>query len=92
MSCSTALATTDWQALPANSNDADPDAALAALRAALAAQEPVIGAAVLVATAFRLRDEGGLITTLRCLTQAVRDMEAQDAEAEAMEQQATVQG
>ena len=78
MSRSTALACADWQALPANSNDADPGAALAALRATLVAQEPVVGAAVLVATAFRLRDEGGLITALRSLTHAVRELERQE--------------
>ncbi|MGF1562940.1 MAG: hypothetical protein ACFB3T_12265 [Geminicoccaceae bacterium] len=33
--------------------------------------EPVIGAALLVATAFRLRDERGLITALRALVDAV---------------------
>lgn len=45
------------------------------------ATDPVVSAAVLVAAAFRLRDEAGLIATLRLLTEAVTDMEArQEAE------------
>ena len=35
----------------------------------------MIGAAILVATAFRLRDEAGLIETLRLLAQAVAALE-----------------
>ena len=43
--------------------------------------ESVVGAAVLVATAFRLRDEDALILTLRRLTDAVDALEeAADAE------------
>jgi hypothetical protein len=43
--------------------------------------ENVVGAAVLVATAFRLRDEDALILTLRRLTDAVDALEeAADAE------------
>ncbi len=44
--------------------------------------ENLVGAAVLVTTAFRLRDEDALIMTLRRLTDAVDAMEA-EAEAEA---------
>ena len=40
------------------------------------ALEAVVSAAVLVAGAFRLRDEGGLIVTLRLLTDAVAAWEA----------------
>ena len=43
--------------------------------------ENVVGAAVLVATAFRLRDEDALILTLRRLTDAVDALE-EAAEAE----------
>ena len=39
--------------------------------------ENVVGAAVLVATAFRLRDEDALILTLRRLTDAVDALEAE---------------
>lgn len=47
------------------------------------ATDPVVSAAVLVAAAFRLRDEAGLIATLRLLTEAVTAMEArQEAEEE----------
>lgn len=46
-------------------------------REELAAAEPVLSAAVLVASAFRLRDEGGLIATLRLLANAVASWEAQ---------------
>jgi len=49
--------------------------------------EHVVGAAVLVATAFRLRDEDALILTLRRLTDAVDALE-EAAEAEMDEQRA----
>ena len=49
--------------------------------------ENVVGAAVLVATAFRLRDEDALILTLRRLTDAVDALE-EAAEAEMEEQRA----
>jgi hypothetical protein len=49
--------------------------------------ENVVGAAVLVATAFRLRDEDALILTLRRLTDAVDALEAM-AEAEMDERRA----
>lgn len=39
--------------------------------------ENLVGAAVLVATAFRLRDEDALILTLRRLTDAVDALEAE---------------
>lgn len=44
--------------------------------------ESVVGSAVLVATAFRLRDEDALIMTLRRLAEAVDALEA-EAESEA---------
>jgi|GEM_PF-1995939 len=49
--------------------------------------ENVVGAAVLVATAFRLRDEDALILTLRRLADAVDALE-EAAEAEMDEQRA----
>jgi len=55
----------------ANGNSPDPWQRLAQLEAELEAQEPVVGAAIMAATAFRLRDESGLIETLRRLAQAV---------------------
>jgi len=42
--------------------------------------ENVVGAAMLVATAFRLRDEDALILTLRRLTDAVAYLEADEIE------------
>lgn len=42
--------------------------------------ENVVGAALLVATAFRLRDEDALILTLRRLTDAVDALEAEPVE------------
>lgn len=71
MNSSQALATPDWQPVAANSNEAGTDARAALPPAALAAQEAVLAAAVLVATAFRLRDEAGLVATLRRLADAV---------------------
>ena len=67
----------------ANSNTRDPDLRLAQLEAELAAHEPVIGAAILTAAAFRLRDEAGLIETLRRLVQAVARLEAEAVPADA---------
>ena len=71
-----ALVARDHQLVPANSNQQDDGHRSAALAALLAAQEPVIGAAILTAAAFRLRDEDGLIETLRRLSQAVANHEA----------------
>ena len=45
--------------------------------------DPILSAAVLVTSAFRLRDEAALITTLRLLTNAVASWEAGRAEASA---------
>jgi hypothetical protein len=45
--------------------------------------DPILSAAVLVTSAFRLRDEAALITTLRLLTNAVAAWEAGRAEASA---------
>lgn len=76
-----ALATSSdvQQPTAANSNDVTSASLAAALQAELAAQEPVISAAMLVTAAFRLRDEAGLIETLRMLTSAVRNLEARNA-------------
>jgi hypothetical protein len=41
--------------------------------------EPVVAAAVLAVTSFRLRDEAGLIDTLRLLTEAVAGLEEREA-------------
>jgi hypothetical protein len=71
MNSSQALVGRDHSFAPANCNTRHPWMQMAQLEAELAAQQPVIGAAILVATAFRLRDEGGLIETLRCLPNAV---------------------
>jgi hypothetical protein len=45
--------------------------------------DPIVSAAILVTSAFRLRDESALITTLRPLTNAVASWEAGRAEASA---------
>jgi hypothetical protein len=50
--------------------------------------ENVVGAALLVATAFRLRDEEALILTLRRLTDAVDALEAEAEAAEGEERRA----
>jgi hypothetical protein len=42
----------------------------------LSSLDPIISAALLVSSAFRMRDEGALIATLRLLTNAVADWEA----------------
>lgn len=82
MSSSPALAASDWQAAAANTNDAAPSDRFALLQGELAALEPLVSAAVLVTTAFRLRDEAGLIETLRLLTMAVGDLEERRAREE----------
>lgn len=76
MHASHALVARDHEFVPANSNQQADGSRMAALEAVLAAQEPVIGAAILTAAAFRLRDENGLIETLRRLSQAVANHEA----------------
>jgi hypothetical protein len=76
MNSSHALVGRDQPFAPANCNQLDPRSRLARLEAELAAQEPVVGAAILAATAFRLRDESGLIETLRRLAVAVAAHEA----------------
>ena len=48
-------------------------------REELTALDPLVSAALLVASAFRLRDESGLIATLRLLTNAVAAWESQQA-------------
>jgi hypothetical protein len=48
-------------------------------REELNALDPLVSAALLVASAFRLRDESGLIATLRLLTNAVAAWESQQA-------------
>ncbi|MEK0084292.1 hypothetical protein [Benzoatithermus flavus] len=68
-----------WQLAPANGNEKGSSERDAVLEAEIAALEPVVSAAVLVATAFRLRDEASLIDTLRLLTEAVRDLETRRA-------------
>ena len=82
MNSSQALVGHDHPFTPANANARDPWARLARLEAEIEAQEPVIGAAILAATAFRLRDEVGLIETMRCLTDAVAAHEAAAASIE----------
>jgi hypothetical protein len=71
MSSRQALVSFDHEFAPANGNGEDPAAAEGA------ALESVVSAAVLVTTAFRLRDEDGLIGTLRLLTAAVDALEAE---------------
>ena len=50
-----------------------------ALRAELDEVEPMISASLLVATAFRLRDQKALLSALRILVQATRLFEARRA-------------
>ena len=45
--------------------------------------DPIVSAALLVTSAFRLRDEAALITTLRLLTNAVAAWEAEASDAPA---------
>ena len=82
MNRSQALVSFDQRLSPANGNEEAPWARLARIEAELQAHEPVLGAAVMVVAAFRLRDEAGLIDTLRLLAQAVGGLEAQDAAAD----------
>jgi hypothetical protein len=77
-----ALAASDWQPVAANANDIEAMGRLETLQAELTAQEAVMSAALLVTTAFRLRDEAGLIETLRRLTNAVAALEDRRASEE----------
>ena len=80
MNGSQAVLSFDRQLSPANANHEDPWPRVAQLEVELQAQEPVIGAAILVATSFRLRDEASLVDTLRLLAQAVQGLEDQSAQ------------
>jgi hypothetical protein len=51
------------------------------LRAELDEVQPVISASLLVATAFRLRDQNALVSALRLLVRAMQMFEARRAEA-----------
>ncbi len=53
------------------------------LRAELDEVQPVISASLLVATAFRLRDQAALVSALRLLVRAIRLFEDQRSEAAA---------
>jgi hypothetical protein len=53
------------------------------LRAELDEVQPVISASLLVATAFRLRDQKALVSALRLLVRAMQLFEARRAEATA---------
>lgn len=48
---------------------------IARLREELVELEPVVSAATLATVAFRMRDEAGLVTTLRALTEAIEELE-----------------
>ena len=82
MNSSQALVGFDRPLTPANANDADLAAALRRAGGRAEAVEPVVAAAVLVVTSFRLRDEAGLIDTLRLLTEAVAGLEEHETGAE----------
>ena len=58
---------------------ADLDTENEALRAELDQHQPVMSAAVLTATAFRLRDRQALTGALRLLVRAVRNLEQRGA-------------
>lgn len=68
---------------PANSNEAGQDLPGGASSPAATATDGVIGAALLAVTAFRLRDEHGLIEALRHLANAVARLEAAQEAVEA---------
>ena len=78
-----ALVSFDWQVAPANTNKEEAPQQPILLEGELQAMELVVSAAVLVVTAFRLRDEASLIDTLRLLAQAVTAFEERPAYAEA---------
>ena len=80
MNSSQALVGFDHPLTPAaTATAADLAQRCAQLEAELRATEPVVAAAVLVVTSFRLRDEAGLIDTLRLLTEAVAGLEEHEA-------------
>lgn len=58
------------------------------LRAELDEVQPIISAAILVATAFRMRNKDGLMTSLRGLSREVRRFEDLRAPADAAEEAA----
>jgi hypothetical protein len=66
--------------LPVAANGDEEHPLVDALRGELDEVEPVISAAVLAVTAFRLRDESGLVSALRGLSEAVSAFEHARAE------------
>jgi hypothetical protein len=81
MNGSQALVSLDRQLTPANGNESDPARRCTELEAELRALEPVVGAAILAAASFRLRDESSLIDTLRLLTEALAGLEEHELRA-----------
>lgn len=70
----------DWAADLRPANRDERDGLVARLREELQEVEPVVGAAVLVSAAFRLRDEEALVGALRGLAEAVARFEHDRAE------------
>ena len=66
----------DWSAQAANTNVADLSAICTKLREEVAEMESVVSAALLVTTAFRMKDERGLVGALRGLSQSLDAFES----------------
>ncbi|MFO1038894.1 MAG: hypothetical protein U1E45_18795 [Geminicoccaceae bacterium] len=78
MTASTPLLELDWPVSPVANDNVEAQQRCVVLEADLQALEPMIGAAVLVTTAFRLRDDDGLVASLRHLTDAVEAWETRN--------------
>lgn len=66
----------DWSAQAANTNVADLTVICTRLREEVADMEGVVSAALVVTTAFRLKDERGLVEALRALSESLAAFES----------------
>lgn len=65
----------DWSAQAANTNAADLTAICTRLREEVAEMETVVSSALVVTTAFRMKDESALVASLRGLSESLAAFE-----------------
>lgn len=68
----------EWEEL-AEAVPGDPARLVERMREELRELEPVVSAATLATVAFRMRDEAGLVSALRSLTEAIEELERRRA-------------
>lgn len=68
----------EWEEF-AEAVPSDPARLVERMREELRELEPVVSAATLATVAFRMRDEAGLVSALRSLTEAIEELERRRA-------------